>query len=303
MREAEEQASERIESDLRAVRELMRQRVRSGFPGGDGPAGLETALHFGKMLRARLALRLGPAAGTSPDVYLRAAAAIEMVHAASLLHDDVIDGSRLRRNAPAYWTRYGVTGAILLGDLLLCEASELLRETGDTRLTDELMSRTTEMCRAELDQEMMGRGTVLDWENSLEFCRRKTGSLFAFVGFSSGVGNPGFSPALREAGYQAGTAYQLSDDYLDAFGQESESGKTLGLDRERNKPTSLTVWGGGGAAVIGKIDVLQATAAANVLEWPDLHSVWLDYWRLDLQPAMDRNLGRVTRPSEVPPPR
>jgi geranylgeranyl pyrophosphate synthase len=296
-------ALERINEELDRVREFMLQRVRSGSFPDDGPLGLETALHFGKMLRARLALRMGPAAGTSPDVYLRAAAAIEMVHAASLLHDDVIDGSLLRRSAPAYWARYGVTGAILLGDLLLCEASEILRETGDTRLTDELMSRTTEMCRAEVEQEMRKRKTVLDWECGLDLCRRKTGSLFAFVGFASGVGHPAVAPALREAGYQAGTAYQLSDDYLDAFGHERESGKTLGRDRERDKPTSMTARGGGGPVVLDKIGALRATAAANLLEWPDLHKAWTEYWREDLEPALDRNLGRLARPVGPPPAR
>lgn len=290
----------RLASDLEAVRELILRRVRTGFLPGEGPAGLDAAVHFGKMLRARLALRMAPAAGTSPDVYLRAAAAIEMVHAASLLHDDVIDGGRLRRNAPAYWTRYGVTGAILLGDLLLCEAVEILRETGDTRLSEELMARTTEMCRAEVQQEMLKRGSALDWESGVELCRRKTGSLFAFVGFASGVGHPGFAPALREAGYQAGTAYQLSDDYLDACGSEGESGKTLGRDGERSKPTSMTVRGGGGRPVIEKIAALRASAAAHLVEWPDLHAAWAQYWAEDLAPALDRNLGRASRPVGVP---
>jgi geranylgeranyl pyrophosphate synthase len=279
-----------MEADLDTVRDLMRRCILSAHFQGDS-LDLDSAFRCGKMLRARLALRLGPAAGTSPDVYLRAAAAIEMVHAASLLHDDIIDGSLLRRNAPSFWSRHGVSGAILLGDLLLCEASELLRQSGDTRLTDELMSRTAEMCRAEVEQEMIFRGTPQSWAVSLDLCRRKTGSLFAFIGYASGVGHAGLSTSLREAGYQAGMAYQLSDDYLDTNGQESDSGKTLGLDLERGKPTAMTVSGGGGGAVVKMIATLQASASANLLEWPDLHRAWTLYWQEDLEPALNRNLG------------
>ena len=283
-----------MEANLEKVRDLMRRSVLSSRMRAES-LDLKNCLASGKMLRARLALLIGPTVGTSPEIYLRAAAAIEMVHAASLLHDDIVDGSQLRRNSPAFWTKNGVAGAILLGDLLLCEASELLREVGDTRLTDELMSRTTEMCRAEVEQELILRGAPQEWECSLDLARRKTGSLFAFAAFASGVGHTGLSNALREAGYLAGTAYQLSDDYLDAYGAESSSGKTLGLDSIRHKSTAMTATGGGPQRILRQIAASQSLAESNLSEWPAVQQAWMKYWQQELGPALSRNLGNDSK--------
>lgn len=280
--------TERTERELAGVRDLMMRSISAGWIHA-GSMDFRSALSCGKMLRARLGLRLGPAAGTSPDVYLRAAAAIEMVHAASLLHDDVIDGGRLRRGVPSYWVRHGASGAILMGDLLLCQAGELLRETGDTRLTDELMSRTAEVCRAEAEQELVLRGRPPDWEGSLSLARRKTGALFAFIAFAAGVGHPALSAALREAGYLAGTAYQLSDDLLDAYGDPGEAGKTLGRDSVREKTTAVTARAGEPEAILRHIAQLRGAAASRLSEWPEPHAAWLSYWARDLAPAIGRN--------------
>ncbi|MDZ4199451.1 MAG: polyprenyl synthetase family protein [Kiritimatiellia bacterium] len=286
-----------IERDLETVRGLMLRSVAGGWIHADS-LDVSAALSYGKMLRARLALRMGPATGTSPDVYLRAAAAIEMVHAASLLHDDVIDGGYLRRGSPAFWRKHGASGAILMGDLLLCQAGELLRETGDTRLTDELMSRTAEMCRAEVEQELVLRGSEPDWETSVSLARRKTGSLFAFVAYASGVGHAGLSGPLREAGYLAGTAYQLSDDLLDAYGSDQVAGKTLGSDSERGKTTALTARSGNPEALVQCISNLRSSAASHLADWPDADEGWKTYWDEDLLPAMKLNVCHIPWPKQ-----
>jgi len=87
---------------------------------------LEALTGGGKLLRARLLFRVGCGVGVDERTLVQAAAAVELVHAASLVHDDVIDGSVIRRHAPAFWVENGAAGAILVGDLLFCEAMRLL---------------------------------------------------------------------------------------------------------------------------------------------------------------------------------
>jgi len=113
----------------------------------------------GKMLRARLALYIGQKAGAPHAVVTHAAAAIEMIHAASLLHDDVIDGAILRRGASAFWAQRGASGAILLGDLLYCRAIMLIEAVAGGILTPVLVQKVAEMCDAEAQQELLLRAS------------------------------------------------------------------------------------------------------------------------------------------------
>ena len=130
-------SSTEVEERLRATRAMIATCVAS-TPLRDIPFNFDAFVGGGKMLRGSILFRLGPSLGLAPDDAVRCAAAVEMCHAASLLHDDVIDGGRLRRHAPAFWTRYGSSGAILAGDLLLTLASHrslLPSETFSTLLT------------------------------------------------------------------------------------------------------------------------------------------------------------------------
>jgi len=250
----------------------------------------------GKMLRARLGFRVGAATAASPSALTRAAAAVEMIHAASLLHDDVIDGGYLRRNAPTFWVERGVPGAILLGDLLLFKALDITAsiEAG-ARLTQRLIRLTGEVCEAETEQELVLRGVPCDWTTCVSIARRKTGALFAFIAFAAGGSDAGLSEALLEAGYDVGTAYQLADDILDANGDPKVAGKSLGSDEVRAKVTAASVAARCSVDPLAEIEKLCKGSIRHLSAWPEVATAWQSYLDLDLRPAVDKLLACFSR--------
>jgi geranylgeranyl pyrophosphate synthase len=253
-------------------------------------------LGTGKMLRSRLAYRIGPATRTPREELIDACAAVEMVHAASLLHDDVIDGGMMRRGLPTFWIERGVSGAILLGDMLLFKALDITCSVHeDCRWTRKLVRMTGQVCQAESEQELLLRGRRPTWEQSVRIARYKTGALFAFSAYAAAGTDPGLQLALEEAGYLVGTCYQLADDILDTTGSEKESGKTLGTDETRDKITAAS------AAALCDVDPVEriqsycATAEKRLLEWPEVTAAWRGYMEKDLAPTLESNLDRFSR--------
>ncbi len=268
------------------IAEALSRTPLSALPGG-----VPEEFSGGKMLRSRLVLRMAPACGAAPSSARRAAAAVELVHAASLLHDDVIDGGYLRRAAPAFWVRHGVQAAILVGDLLLCEAGRLLEAPEEGERLRELIARTRDVCRAEVEQELFLRGAAADWDTALRLARQKTGALFAFCAAAAcrpGSPQDALRSALREAGYRAGTAYQLTDDFLDAMGDRNEADKTLGLDGARRKVTAVAA--AEPEDIEGAVNRLEQEAKALLAPFPDASNAWHTYWTSDLRPVLDRHL-------------
>lgn len=249
----------------------------------------------GKMLRSRLAFRVGPSTGTAYDTLLHAAAAVELIHTASLLHDDVIDGGHLRRGAPSFWVERGVPGAILLGDLFLFRAVELICHVENNRLAHPLVSFTGEVCQAESEQELIFRGQRIDWNNCEDIARRKTGSLFAFVAYTCGGENEPLREALKEAGYAVGTAYQLADDVMDALGNPEESDKTLGTDEAREKNTAMSFIAEARIDPVQRIDALCKTSISSLADWPDVQRAWAIYLDRDLRPGLQRFLQSLPK--------
>ena len=280
-----------LELRLSEVRGLMRNAL-SKTPLRDLVSEYDGLLGNGKMLRSRLAFRVGPVSDVPLKTLTHAAAAVELIHSASLLHDDVIDGGYLRRGAPAFWVERGIPGAILLGDLMLFKALSLLTEVGDVRLVPEVVQLTGEVCEAESEQELILRGRPSDWDTCVRIARRKTGALFAFMAFTCGAKDDALCAALREAGYAVGTAYQLADDILDANGDPESAGKTLGSDEVRNK-VSAARFSGGPVDPIAFIEELCNTSRDRLAAWPAAQQAWDDYVNLDMRPALAKNLGLV----------
>lgn len=279
---------------VRTIREAIgRTSLRALLPA------LEALAGGGKMLRSRLLLRVGPAAGVEERTLIHAAAALELVHAASLVHDDVIDGSVIRRHAPAFWVENGAAGAILVGDLLFCEAMRLLEGIENSRLMPTLMHFTSQMCDAEAEQSLVLRGTEPTWENCLRLARRKTGSLFAFAARVSGGQDVRLSAALEEAGFVLGTAYQLADDLLDAFGDDASADKSLGLDARQRKVTAASAWAGGEAELVAYIEQLCTQSHDLLAEWPAVRSAWAAYVAADIRPCLAAfTRGFVAEPAQ-----
>ena len=125
---------------------------------------------------------------------------MEIIHGASLLHDDVIDGGLLRRGAPTFWKKHGTNGAILLGDLLVFKGLDLLIQVDRPDLLQELINMSADVCQSEVEQELLLRGSPGTWEECEQIARAKTGSLFAFAAVAAASDAPGQIEALREAG-------------------------------------------------------------------------------------------------------
>ncbi len=251
----------------------------------------------GKMLRSRLAIRLGSAAQAPYQTALHAAASVELIHAASLLHDDVIDGGYLRRNLPTFWVEKGVPGAILVGDLMLFKSLDLLGRVEDARLVPALVRMTGEICDAEAEQELVLRGKSALWENCVRIARRKTGALFAFAGYAAGGQDSVLSATLQEAGYLAGTAYQLADDLLDATGEEAAAGKTLGTDEARAKTTAVSAAHHDGVDATAYIESLCSEAETSLSPWPHIKHAWRIFMNQDFRPALSGVISTAIQPA------
>lgn len=285
-----------IEEQLDAVRALMAS-VFEGTPLHFLSSSSNELLGSGKMLRARIPLYIGVATGVPFKTRQHAAAAAEMIHAASLLHDDVIDGGLLRRGAPAFWVERGVSGAILLGDTLLFKALDIICQVENSRLAQPLSRMTGEVCQAEVEQELISRGREISWSDCVRIARQKTGALFAFTAYASAGSDAPLQTALEEAGYLVGTAYQLADDVLDARGSPESAGKTLGTDSARAKNTAMTFLKEG-VDPEGHIRELCASASRVLAPWSGVRQAWDAYMERDLMPEMEKNLRLICADAE-----
>jgi geranylgeranyl pyrophosphate synthase len=230
----------------------------------------------GKMLRARLLLHIGPVAKVPSSVLCQAGAAVEMLHAASLLHDDIVDGGTRRRGEPTLWVSEGARAAVLLGDLLVSLAVEAVQEALPERLPL-LITTLREMCDAEAEQEFDEAETQATWNQCVSIAQRKTGSLFGLAAACAGGPQPARVEALRRAGYALGTAYQLADDLLDASPTPLVTDKSLGTDAATCKLTAATVCPADGTSTLAAIESLLQESEDGLARWPDVQQAWRSY--------------------------
>lgn len=279
------------ETDLTGFLQRVSERIGSRLESVSALAGVEDAgcLQGGKMLRSRLAgrLMLSGCGGAEPELVERSAAAVEMVHTASLCHDDVIDSAVLRRSAPTLWQRTSSSGAVLVGDILLCEAMKLVIETQNHPLLTEFIDEVARVCLTEARQELVYRGKQVDIETCLELAEGKTGALFAFAASAAAKTGTEESAAFARAGLRVGTAYQLADDLMDVVGDEAEVGKTLGTDHQRQKFTLPQMKSGGLSIAVGHVRRLCSEAVEVVRPWPAAVSAIEDYLAGDLGPVLE----------------
>ncbi|MDX6587729.1 MAG: hypothetical protein QOI31_2202 [Solirubrobacterales bacterium] len=198
--------------------------------GGDARATLKAG---GKRLRPMLVLLCAGPEARAPA--LRGAAAIELVHMATLVHDDVLDQAPLRRGLPTVVATSGRERATAVGDLLLSRAFAELGEgggEGGERQVELLAGASVGLALGELAQRHDAWDTTTSAERYLERCRLKTARLFecaCLIGRVSGSGDPA-AEALRSFGQEIGLAFQLLDDVLDVAGPPERTGKARGTD-------------------------------------------------------------------------
>ncbi|KAB8193066.1 polyprenyl synthetase family protein [Nonomuraea phyllanthi] len=249
-----------------AARELVEPVLREAVDRLDARAARVARYHFGwvdeagrpaaaggKALRPTLAVLSGRAAGAGLDGCLPAAAAVELVHAFSLLHDDVMDDDPVRRHRPAAWTVFGRSAAILCGNALLTVAGDLLLEQGTQGHVEaaRALNRATLSLVAgqALDLEFQDRGDVT-LDECLLMSRHKTASLLACacsIGVTAAGGPAALTEALTGFGTEAGLAFQLADDLLGIWGRAEQTGKPVLSDlrtRKKSLPVVAALTGG-----------------------------------------------------------
>ena len=194
----------------------------------------------GKQLRPLLVGLGAGATGGVKDGHVSVAVIIEMVHLATLVHDDVMDGALVRRGRPTLAANWGHEIAVLLGDCLFAHSLKMAAGFPTPEVCRAVASATNTVCGGEILQTQRRRRTDLSRAEYFQMLAMKTGELFALAcdlgAFLNGA-PPAQRTALRDFGLALGTAYQLYDDCLDLFGDESAAGKSLGTDLARGKLT------------------------------------------------------------------
>lgn len=228
-----------LSADLRAVDQVIRARLRS-----DVPLVRRIAEHIvgggGKRLRPLLLLLSAGAFGYRGAHHHELAAVVEFIHTATLLHDDVVDASGLRRGRATANALFGNAAAVLVGDFIYSRAFQMMVAVEDMRVLHVLADATNVIAEGEVMQLANCRDPELDEPRYLEVVRRKTAKLFeasARLGAILGAAAREAEEAIAAYGMHLGTAFQLIDDVLDYSGDPALIGKNLGDDLAEGKAT------------------------------------------------------------------
>ena len=228
-----------VQPQMVAVEQLFHQELKSEL------ACVNTLVKHvsrfrGKMLRPLLVLLSGKSVGALNDAHVTIATVVEMVHMATLVHDDVLDEAELRRKGATINHLRGNEAAVLLGDYLISHSYHLCSSL-DSQFASRLIGRTTnEVCAGELLQIDNRNNWDLDEETYLRIISLKTASLCATccaLGARLAGGSAEDIRRLELYGQSLGTAFQIQDDILDVVGDTAVVGKTLGIDVEKGKMT------------------------------------------------------------------
>lgn len=194
----------------------------------------------GKRLRPLLVLLSARACGYTGDKHIKAAAIIEFIHTATLLHDDVVDDSDLRRGQDTANSVFGSEASVLVGDFLYSRAFQMMVEVGQMRVMDVLADATNTIAEGEVLQLMNCRDPDTTEQQYLEVIYRKTAKLFeagVLIGAILAAQSRAVENALICYGRELGLAFQLVDDALDYDANREQLGKNIGDDLAEGKPT------------------------------------------------------------------
>ena len=194
----------------------------------------------GKRLRPMLTLAAAHAGSYRGEGHIRLAAAVEFIHTATLLHDDVVDESALRRGKVSANLVWGNKPSVLVGDFLFSRAFQLMVETGNLRVLDILSGASAIIAEGEVMQLRSARSLAVTEEHYMTVVSAKTAALFAAAAEGGAVlagGNTDFVSGFRAYGENLGIAFQLVDDALDYSGRQALMGKSVGDDFREAKMT------------------------------------------------------------------
>ena len=257
----------------------------------DAPERLSDAMRYavldgGKRLRPLLVLAACEAVRGNPEAALRAACAVELIHAYSLVHDDMpcMDNDVLRRGKPTVHVKFGEAGALLAGDALQALAFELLAPEGDA-VPAAIQARLCRLLARAAGHEGMAGGQAIDLasvglaldESALRRMHRmKTGALLqgsVMMGVACGEAPATAQDALRNYGAALGLAFQVVDDILDVTQDSATLGKTPGKDAAQSKPTYVSLMGLAGARAHADDLLAQALAALDTSHLHDTQAL------------------------------
>jgi farnesyl diphosphate synthase len=241
--------------ELDAVESALDRWVPADAPAGLGVAMRYGVLDGGKRVRPLLVLAAAQAVSGEREAALRAACAVELIHAYSLVHDDMpcMDNDVLRRGKPTVHVQFGEAQAMLAGDAMQALAFEVL--TPESGVAPALQARLCSLLARSAGQSGMAGGQAIDLasigkpldEHALrDMHRRKTGALLkasVLMGAACGPTEPSTWAALADYGDALGLAFQVVDDILDVTQASETLGKTAGKDLDNNKPTYVSVLG------------------------------------------------------------
>jgi octaprenyl-diphosphate synthase len=253
---------DRVESRIRAQAELFDPAVEPyvGYI-------LNTS---GKRIRPALTFLVGGATGEVTDDHHKLAVILELIHVATLVHDDIIDGAEIRRQAPTANAKWGNALSVLLGDCLFSHALMLSTEFDDKEIGRKVAISANEVCSGEIIQTQRRFDLQLTKQDYFEIIEKKTAALFASA-MELGARLNGRSQedceTLRQFGNALGTAYQIYDDCIDLIGEEQEYGKTLRTDLNKGKLT---------------LPILNLLASANEKQREKLHRLLIQKEPLDV---------------------
>src|SRR6185437_2646079 len=194
----------------------------------------------GKRLRPMLLLLTARACGRMTPAHHVLGAVVEMIHTATLVHDDVLDGARVRRRMATVNAVWGVQTSVLLGDYLFTHAFHLASTLDDVRACRLIGEATDRVCEGELCQVLQRGNLDLSEDDYFDVIDGKTAELTAcccHLGALYAEAGPPVVEALARYGRYVGQAFQIADDLLDLVGEERETGKSLGTDVEQQKLT------------------------------------------------------------------
>jgi octaprenyl-diphosphate synthase len=228
-----------IDAEMRQVDQVIAQRLNSSVPLV-GSISQYIIAAGGKRLRPSLLLLCCGALGCQSVQRFNMAAVVEFIHTATLLHDDVVDDSALRRGRATANASFGNPAAVLVGDFLYSRAFQMMVDAQSMRIMEVLADATNVIAEGEVMQLMNMHNAGLDEVGYLHVIRSKTAKLFeasARVGAILANATPELEQACAEYGQALGTAFQVIDDVLDYAGDATVMGKSLGDDLREGKAT------------------------------------------------------------------
>jgi octaprenyl-diphosphate synthase len=228
-----------ISSELSRVEALLKSELQTGN------SSIREMLEYvgelgGKRLRPCLLLLAAKACGEPTEESVRLSAVVELVHTATLVHDDVLDKALVRRHKQTVHERWDVPSSILIGDWLFAHAYGLANRGSSTIPGRWIADAAKQVCEGEILQGQSIRHFDIGIEDYIQLLEAKTGALCAVscsLGAWSGGGDETACHRLQRFGLKLGTAFQVYDDWLDVWGNQDHAGKTLGTDLSSFKPT------------------------------------------------------------------